>query len=149
MAFARLSERFSDVPALTCFQKAVSIADGTATFYPHEHLIEDPFSTANGSSLLDFKGNVSTANGYTVDTIDLAAYIKGIGRKVKLLKMDIEGAEIEVMNRLLDEHALGDVEHVLVETHERKIPELREPTDALRQRIVDEGLNHKISLDWH
>ncbi len=151
VAFARLRERFSALPNVTCFQKAVSVANGSATFFPHENLVDDPqaIDTANGSSLLDFKGNVSIDHGYSVDTVDLADYIKSLGRPVKLLKIDIEGAEIEVVNRLLDEDALREVERVLVETHERKIPELLDATEALRRRIVDTGNAGKISLDWH
>lgn len=151
VAFAHLSERFASAGNVTCYQKAVSVAEGTAIFYPHENLVENPdaIDTANGSSLLDFKGNVSTEHGYEVGTIDLVAFLEGLDRPVRLLKIDIEGAEIDVVNRLLDEDALRQVEQVLVETHERKIPELKEPTDALRQRIIDKGLDDKVSLDWH
>jgi FkbM family methyltransferase len=151
VAFARLAERFENSSSVTCYQKAVSIENGSATFYPHESLVDDPtaIDTANGSSLLAFKSNVRTDHGYEVETIDLAAFIKGLGRPVRLLKIDIEGAEIEVVNRLIDEHALDNVAQVLVETHERKITELREATDALRKRIADEGLSKKVSLDWH
>ena len=151
VAFARLAARFEASPTVNCYQQAVSTENGSATFYPHESLVEDPtaIDTANGSSLLAFKSNVRTDHGYTVETIDLAAFIKGLGRPVRLLKIDIEGAEIEVVNRLIDERVLDDVEQVLVETHERKITELLDSTEALRERIGKEGLSDKISLDWH
>ncbi len=68
--------------------------------------------------------------------------------EIEVLKIDIEGAEIEAVNRLLDTGSYRKAKRILVETHERKIHELREPTEALRNRIEEMGIDH-ICLDWH
>ena len=61
--------------------------------------------------------------------------------------MDIEGAEVEVLEKLIESGAIAKVRLALVETHDHKIPELREATDRLRATIDERGLSH-IRLDW-
>ena len=83
-----------------------------------------------------------------VTCIDLAAFIKGLSKPVALLKMDIEGAEVPVINHLLDTGVIERVKMAVVETHERLSQELADSTEKLRQRITDRGLNNRIRLDW-
>ncbi|MFT5470344.1 MAG: FkbM family methyltransferase [Verrucomicrobiales bacterium] len=148
LAFAHLKQRFEGETALTLYPNAISGADGTAEFYPHEDLAEDTLGSANGSSLLAFKGNVRTDEPYSVETVDLSRILRELGQQVAFLKIDIEGAEIGAVNRLLDTGAHRLADQIVVETHEIKIPELLEPTEKLRARIADEGVEN-IRLDWH
>ena len=148
LAFAHLKDRFADDDMVNCHQAAISDKDGTAQFYPHEDLSEERLHTANGSSLLEFKSNVLKDQAMDVAVIDLARFIDDLDSEVEVLKIDIEGAEIETVNRLLDTGSYRKAKRVLVETHERKIEELREPTEALRRRIEEMGIEN-ICLDWH
>jgi FkbM family methyltransferase len=81
--------------------------------------------------------------------IDLDAFIRQLGRRVRVLKLDIEGAEIAVLNRLLDTGTISLVDLVVVETHERWSPHFLAGTNALRERINAQGSAAKIRLDWH
>jgi FkbM family methyltransferase len=83
-----------------------------------------------------------------VRCIDIAAFIEALDRPVALLKMDIEGAEIPVLNHLLDTGAMERVSIAVVETHERLGEVLAEGTTKLRQRIEEHGLCDRIRLDW-
>jgi len=148
LAVAHLRQRFEGEPNLTLYHKAVSDEDGVASFYLHEDLNENTLNTANGSSLLEFKKNVRNDDPTEVETIDLAGFLQSLGQPVAFLKIDIEGAEIGVVNRLLDTGAYKIANQIVVETHERKITELFEPTEALRERIEQEGVTN-IRLDWH
>ena len=148
MAIKTVEERFAGVEGLILHSAAVYDRDGRADFYFHEDLTEETVGAANGSSLLAVKGNVNSDEPHEVQTIDLAKYIQGIGQPIAFLKIDIEGAEIEVVNHLLDLGAHTLVDQIVVETHERKIPELTEPTEALRNRITEMGATN-IRLDWH
>jgi hypothetical protein len=82
-----------------------------------------------------------------IECVDLSDFIQKIGQ-VKLLKVDIEGSEIEVINRLIDTDSIAHVDYTLVETHERFSDELRNGTEALRKRIERLGLTDKINLNW-
>src|SRR5206468_3699259 len=83
-----------------------------------------------------------------VECIDLASFIRGLAGPVTLLKMDIEGAEVPVLNHLIDTGDIDQVRLAIVETHERFSPELAAATDALRQRLKSEGLDARVRLDW-
>jgi FkbM family methyltransferase len=147
-AFAKLQERFKDSPNVHCFQKAVLDKETTIPLYFHEFSDQDELTWSVGSSLLDFKGNVLKEKKVEVETVDLAQFIRSLGKPVDLIKMDIEGVECKVINHLIDTGIINQVKLMLVETHDHKIPELKEETDALRKRIQDLGLQDKINLNW-
>jgi len=146
-AYARLRQRFAGSPNVECIQAGVSTADEKQKLFMHEEAGKDPVFWSTGSSVLEFKSNVSTDNYVEAEFIDLARFILGLGKPVRIVKMDIEGAECQVINHLIDTGAVKQIRHLFVETHDHRIPELREPTDALRKRVADEILN-QVDLTW-
>src|SRR5215218_5130882 len=82
-----------------------------------------------------------------VECIDLASFIRALGRPVTLLKMDIEG-EVPVLNRMIDSGAIDEVQLAIVETDERFSDELANATNALRERLSAAGMGRKVRLDW-
>jgi Methyltransferase FkbM domain len=91
---------------------------------------------------------VDGARGVEVQVVDLVAFIAGLPGPVKLLKIDIEGAEYAILHALIDRGVIDRLERVFVETHAHAIPSLRETDARLRQRIADLGLGGKIDLNW-
>jgi FkbM family methyltransferase len=83
-----------------------------------------------------------------VECVDLVAFVRSVDH-VRVLKLDIEGSELPVLNALLDSGAIDLVDHVIVETHEKCMPQLVGETEALRDRIAAAGLGGKICLDWY
>lgn len=79
--------------------------------------------------------------------LDLIAFIDALPRRVSVLKLDVEGAEVPVLEKLLDTRVIDKINHIFAETHERKVPELAARTLALRNRIAFERRN-KLNLDW-
>ena len=146
-AFHVLERRFAGRPAVHCLQKAVAAMAGTSRLYLHVDANDDPVGWSAGSSLLQEKPNVDPGTCIEVETVDLDAFLAGLGRPVAVLKLDVEGAEIEILERLLDTGRLGDVWNVLVEMHDRKVPGLAERGAALRRRLDDERYAH-VRLDW-
>lgn len=57
------------------------------------------------------------------------------------------GAEIEILNKLIDQNSISKVIQALVETHEKQMPELFQPTKNLRVKIKEKGITH-INLNW-
>ena len=78
--------------------------------------------------------------------VDFAGFIDALPG-VDLLKMDIEGHEVAVLNALLDRELMGTVRRAFIELHDRKNPELREPTAALRDRMAPHM--DRVDLAWH
>lgn len=136
--------RFRDVH---CFNQGVLDRPDKMRLYLHKNARANQVKWSNGSSLLAFKTNVNTETSVEVEIIDLSAFIAKIEGPIKLLKMDVEGVECPILNKLIDTGCVSRIERIMVETHDRKIPELRPETDALRSRIAREGLTN-INLDW-
>ena len=66
---------------------------------------------------------------------------------MKLLKLDVEGVESAILRSLISTRVIHKIDHVFVETHERKVPELKADTDELRQMLKTMKLTH-VNLDW-
>ena len=146
-AFALLKKRFDGAPNVTCFNKGVWVRDETLQMYLHVRSEEDEIKWSTGSSILPFKGNVSPDRCLRIEVIDLAGFIRSLKHKVALLKIDIEGAECEVLERFIEEKLHKEVDLTLVETHEKKIPELKGKMEKIRQMIADRRIRN-IKLNW-
>jgi hypothetical protein len=60
--------------------------------------------------------------------------------------MDIEGEEIKVLNKIIDQGLYKKARNIVVETHER-FPTLAQSTKDLRNRIYDLGIKN-IDTNW-
>ena len=83
----------------------------------------------------------------SVETINFSEFIKSLNQTVKIIKMDIEGAEIDVINQLINDETYKLIGQLFVETHEKKIPELLIKTNLLKKRLKDLKINN-INLNW-
>jgi len=150
-AYEVLSDRFKDRKNIVCINRAVSDNNGTAKLYLHEHNDKDPVMYSTGSSLNSKKTNIDVEAYETIDVVDLSEVIEKIkhklGKNIHILKIDIEGAECEVIEKLMDKNLLSDISYVLVETHEKKNPSLVEPTKKMIERAAKEGLTN-INFSW-
>ena len=102
----------------------------------------------SASSLISQKYNVSAYNFESVKAIDFAQFLNSLNEPVELLKIDIEGYEIQLLTHLLDKKAIDNVNKFYIETHERKIDSLVIPTKKLKARIKKEGYEDKFFFDW-
>jgi FkbM family methyltransferase len=146
-AFAELERVTAPFANVELHRAAVTTTDGPVDLYLHKRVEQDPLYWSSGSSLLEEKSNVRRDNAITVEGIRLTRFIKELGRPVKLLKMDVEGAEVALLNQLLDEDLQSRIGCAFVEVHERRIPSLVEPTRRLRERLESLGATN-FRLDW-
>ncbi|RUO36987.1 FkbM family methyltransferase [Aliidiomarina shirensis] len=147
VAFAALQERVADFPNVKLFQAASTVKPGSFKLYSHRHAKRDPLLYSVSSSLISAKSNVNQNDFFEVEGIVLSEFLQELNRPVKLLKMDVEGAEIEIINDLLDKGLHQQIVAGFVEVHDRRVKSLREPTAALRERLEKEGAT-QITLDW-
>jgi FkbM family methyltransferase len=143
-----ISKRFSLTPNVTCFNKGVMDKACTLELITKDpHGKWDELDTSAGSTVMLNqlpRGSSSTF----IECIDLSEFIFSLRKRIRFLKLDIEGSEITVINGLINTNAIDRVDFVLAETHERQLPFLREDTDRMKRRILDYGLQEKIRLDW-
>lgn len=147
-AFRVLSERTAHLPNVHRHPQAVLDRADEMTLYLHVNYGLNPERFSSRSSLIGDKRNVDDRKGVKVPVIDLPAFIEALGRPVKLLKIDVEGAEYDILNALIDRGLMDRIGAVFVETHAHSIPSLRPKDAALRQRIADLQLGGKIDLNW-
>ncbi len=145
-AFAKLADRFKNAPTVKIYPCALGVKDGWAFLHRRGGHAADAKKASESSTLLP---NLlkDESEPVEVQVIDAAKFIRGLGEGVSILKLDIEGTEVEVINRLIDAGQAGSVGAIYAETHERLSASLAERTALLRQRITSSGLNN-INLDW-
>jgi FkbM family methyltransferase len=149
VALEALRRRVGDHPRLTLYQQAVSDRSGRASFFFHKDRSDgtDEAAFTVSSTLVAEKRNVDTRHSIEVELIDLDAFIASLDRQVDVLKMDVEGAEIAILWKMLESGSYQKIRLMLVETHETKIPGHLEEVTRLQARINQLGIKH-IRLNW-
>jgi FkbM family methyltransferase len=147
--FQILENRFKILSLVECLNQGVMDKETSLTLrVPLAHGEWDALESTVASSFVAEGSSEAEMQEVEVRCIDLAVFIRSLASRVRLLKIDIEGAEITVLNSLIDTAVIHEIDQVVVETHEEMIPHLLKDTEALRARIQDEGLEHKIDLNW-
>jgi FkbM family methyltransferase len=147
VAFEELRKKFTGNHKVHCSNKGVFDENTTRPLYFHEAAEEDPVKWSVGSSLMVTKQNINKEKFVLAEFVDLAEFILGLGQKVKIVKMDIEGAECQVINSLIDKGVMKKIGWLLVETHAEKIPGLQQELTALKEKIKIKKINN-IDFNW-
>tara|TARA_B100001248_G_C27396750_1_gene466101 strand:- start:2184 stop:2828 length:645 start_codon:yes stop_codon:yes gene_type:complete len=99
-----------------------------------------------GATLMAEKTNILDLGLYDiVDCFDISEFIKLIGH-VDVLKIDIEGAEYEVLHSLLESGAYRNIKSIYIEDHERKMPSKR--FRDLKEKVIDGYSKIEKELYW-
>ena len=141
-----VAQRFGNIDLRN---EAAGIKNRRAKLFLHEDIKNTNQDLTQASSLISDKPNVSADNFELVNEIDFAQFLKSLDEPVELIKIDIEGYEIPLLNHLLDENAICNVNYFYIETHEHKFIELGTPTAMLKARIKKAGYEEKFFFDWH
>lgn len=143
--FERLKGRVGHLPNVTLHQAAIGIEDGTIALRRPPEFADDPEQASIGCSIV--AGDDDNWSSVEVKVVDFIAFLKRLNRKVDIVKMDIEGAEVDVLENFLESPLRDSVGAMFVETHEVNMPELRDRIGKLRQAVS--GLKQPvINLDW-
>lgn len=147
-AFARLSHRLGGRANARLINAAAGDRAGVLPLYRHRGFERAPDRRSLASSLLADHAEVGDAPAAQVEVHDFAAFVAGLGRDVALVKIDIEGAEVALMEALLSSPAAAQIGRIFVETHERALPGLAARTRALKART--RGMARPaVNWDWH
>jgi hypothetical protein len=82
-----------------------------------------------------------------VEAIDLVAFINDLDAKIALIKIDVEGAEIEILKHILAQETYKKFELAVVETHETKIPGHVEEVANIKAILEEKGVDN-VKLNW-
>jgi len=154
-AFRVLKDRFNGVENVCCVQKAVSNSNGIAKLYLHEKtrsgLEKDQVKWSHGSSLKENKVNVLADKYVEVEVVDICEFIKSLNRDIRILKLDVEGCEYEILLKIINTDLIRRIDYIFLETHHHKIPGLETKADAVGKLIKERGIKNIIPdhrVDW-
>lgn len=147
VAFAQLTKRCKDKKNITLIQKGVWDKNASIQLYQHKETTGNEASFTVGSSIVAEKINVNAENGQSIEVVDLVEFMQQQKRKINLVKLDVEGAEIGILKKILatGTHTLFD--RMYVETHESKIPSHQEELVIIKKELLDKGITN-IKLNW-
>lgn len=142
-----LVEKFKNNPKVHIFNKGVMDKNTTMKLYKFEYQQYDDLFFSQGASMYKSNMEVDPDSYDEVEVINLIEFIKSLNTRIDILKMDIEGAEFDILELLIKENLYNKINHILVETHEETIPEIRESAERVRKSIADKNIKN-IDLTW-
>lgn len=145
--FEELIKKFKGNPKIHIYQKGVLDRTSTMKLYKSIYHNDDSLFFSQSSSLYSSKDNVDSKEYFEVECIDLIEFIKDLNQDIDILKIDVEGAEFQILEKLINENLYEKIEHILVETHDETIPEIREIATKVRKTIKELNITN-INLDW-
>lgn len=146
-AFERLTARFADVPNVTLFNAAVAALPGTVRLMRAENFDANPEGASVKSTILKGGRQIDGDSAIEVQALSFPDLLDEYG-PVAFVKMDIEGAELDILETMLARDLFGQVRTLVAETHERKFRDLRPRFHALRTAVSERFSPTHVNLDW-
>ena len=150
-AFKTLEQKFGNLPNVTLVNAAVGVGSGTVRLMRADNFGDNPEGASVKSTILDGGRRIDAENSVEVPLIDFPTWV---GEQIKargeivFVKMDIEGAELDILEKMDAEQLFQNLRCLVAETHERKFKELRDRYKALRDRVSERYPAGKVNLDW-
>jgi FkbM family methyltransferase len=127
-AFRKLSERFAGHADVTLHEFALGGANGCASLS----------SAAEGSSIVSHRSDDSIQ----VRLVDICQHLSNQGRQVALMKLNIEGSEYGLLEKLLQSEMRHRVQSMLIQFH------LQGPDSLARYASIAASLAETHRLSW-
>ena len=147
----KLTERFAGAMNVHLHAAAVGTRAGTIRLMRAANWEANPELASVKSTVVAGGQNIAEGEGIEVALIDFPAFLRGVigahGR-VAFVKLDIEGAELELLTAMLEQRLFDDIQLTVAETHERKFKDLRGQFAALRTAIAEAYPPTRVNLDW-
>lgn len=149
LTFSKLKKNLEEINNIHLHNSACGDADGTMTLYQQIDRFDGNHALlSEGASIFNQGRHIDRTSPTDVPICDFTRIIKETDQEIALVKIDIEGAEVPLLEKLLDEGLHLRIKHIFVETHERGFPHLFKRYMTLRTRIKQAGIKN-INLDWH
>ena len=147
-AHAMLQANVTDLDNVRIENVAAGTKEGRVLLYRHVRFAEDPAVYSISSSIITSKKNVASEGAVEVRQVDFIRYLENLNEEIGVLKIDIEGAEVDLLEALLDRPEIMErINWIFAETHESRIPAHGARVESLRERV--QGMQRpEINLHW-
>lgn len=147
----KLKERFRDVANVHLHPVAVGATPGRVRLMRAANWEVNPDLASVKSTIVSGGHNIAEGAGIDVEIIDFPAFLRGLiadhGR-LAFIKIDIEGAELDLLEAMLSAGLFDHIQLTVAETHERKFKDLRPRFAALREAVSAAYPPTRVNLDW-
>jgi len=152
-AFGQLEKKFASTENVILHNVAVGVVEGTIQLMRAADIDANPKGASVKSTTLVGARNIDAEACTSVDVplINFPAMLEEQFSKtgeIAFVKMDIEGAELELLQKMHKSGLFNKICLTVAETHEHKFKELRPQFKALRNDISAEFPITKVNLDW-
>ncbi len=150
-AFDQLTAKFADSPNVRLINAAVGVGSGTVRLMRADNFADNPQGASVKSTILGGGRRIDAENGVDVPLIDFPGFVReqvAARGEIAFVKMDIEGAELDILETMDREDLFADIRGLVAETHERKFKDLRDRYRVLKETIATNQPSGKINLDW-
>ena len=146
----RLQARFAGAANVHLHAAAVGVAAGTARFHRFPGWQADPARALAKGTVMDGHPQMAGAEEIMVPVIDFPAFLRDQAKagEIALVKLDIEGAELAILQAMRDAGLFDRVRLTLAETHARLFPALAPRYQALRDDLAAAYPVTRVNLDW-
>lgn len=149
--FGRLTEALKGRDNVVLHNAAVGAAAGTVQLMRDANWEKDPDLASVRSTIIEGGRKIDGAGAIDVELVDFPAFVKDLVAKhgqIAFLKMDIEGAELDVLEAMEAQGLFANIRYTVAETHEKKFKHLRPRFAALRETVAAKYPITKVNLDW-
>jgi FkbM family methyltransferase len=150
-AFKTLEQKFANASNVMLVNAAVGVGSGTVRLMRADNFGDNPEGASVKSTILDGGRRIDAENAVEVPLIDFPSWVadqvKARG-EIAFIKMDIEGAELDILEKMDSEQLFVNIRCLVAETHERKFKDLRDRYKALRDKVSQTYAPGKVNLDW-
>ena len=134
-AYAALQINVADLDNVKIENAAAGTSERTVLLYRHARFEENPAWSSQSSSVISSHSDISEEGAIEIRQVDFIRYLENLNEDIGLLKIDIEGAEVDILEALFDRpDILNRIDHIFAETHERLITGHELRVNALRER---------------
>lgn len=149
LAFAELENKFNDNSNVILHNQGVWDKEADIVLFSHKDQDGENKKTAFtvSSSIIENKINIDKEKGQSIHVIDLSTFIFNFGRRIDIIKLDVEGAETAILNKILADGTYTLFDKMFVETHETKIPGQKLKIQEIRQLMEKKNVGN-IKLNW-
>lgn len=150
-AFEILQGKFTSHKNVELVNAAVGATTGTVKLMRASNFGENPKGASVKSTILAGGRSIDADNAVDVSLLNFLDIVdeKVTGRgEIAFVKMDIEGAELDILEEMHRRDMFGSIRSLVAETHERKFRDLRPRFKALRRDFAKTYPQSKVNLDW-
>ncbi|MFC3182811.1 FkbM family methyltransferase [Cypionkella sinensis] len=150
-AFSVLEQKFANTPNVTLINAAVGVGAGSIRLMRADNFGDNPDGASVKSTILDGGRRIDAENAVEVTLLDFPTLVRehvAARGEIAFVKMDIEGAELDILETLDREDLFTNIRALVAETHERKFKDLRDRYKTLRETVAAKYPAGKVNLDW-